>query len=197
MRKGRLALMLPVAMSLVLEARAAEPPIVPLFVDETQSSGLDSVFTGEWEFKLGEVERGQRERSAFMQEIVEQIQKLIDTGLSPPATTHGLGSCPRCQAAVVEGRGAYGCARWRDNCGFRLPKVYRGLRLSHQRVRELCTRGVVLRPVSIEGSPRVLCLTATGEAFDLEPPSRGAQRRRAHPTEQSSEQSRTRRSSPD
>ncbi|MEO6594846.1 MAG: DNA topoisomerase 3 [Planctomycetota bacterium] len=134
--------------------------------------------TGEWEFKLGEVERGQRERSAFMLEIVQRIQQLIDTGLSPRLATDGLGICPRCQAAVVEGREAYGCSRWREDCAFRLPKVYRGLALSHQHVRELCTRGVVLRPVQIEGEPRILCRTGTGEAFDLEPPSRDAQRPR-------------------
>ncbi len=134
--------------------------------------------TGEWEFKLGEVERGERERSAFMQEIVEQIQQLIDSGLSPALANSGLGSCPRCQAPVIEGREAYGCSRWREDCGFRLPKVYRDLSLSHGQVRELCTRGVVLRPVQIEGSPRILCRTVAGEAFDLEPPSRNAQRPR-------------------
>ncbi len=132
--------------------------------------------TGEWEFKLGEVEHGKRERDAFMQEIVQQIQKLIDTGLSPNLPIAGLGSCPRCEAAVIEGREAYGCSRWREDCTFRLPKVYRGLRLSQHEVRELCTRGVVLQPVRIEGTPRILCRTATGEAFDLEPPSRSAQR---------------------
>ena len=131
--------------------------------------------TGEWEFKLREVERGARERRAFMDEIRQMIQQLIDTGLSPQLAADGLGQCPRCQADVIEGREAYGCSRWREDCSFRLPKAYRGLRLSHQQVRELCTRGLVLRPVAIEGVPRILCRTATGEPIDLEPPSRDAQ----------------------
>ncbi len=133
--------------------------------------------TGEWEFKLGEVERGQRDRDAFMQEIVQSIRQLIDSGLSPVGAATGLGSCPRCQAPVVEGREAYGCSRWREECLFRLPKVYRGLSLTHRQVRELCTRGGVLRPVQIEGTQRILCRTRSGGAFDLGPPSRDAQRR--------------------
>ncbi len=134
--------------------------------------------TGEWEWKLGEVERGLRERSAFMQEIVQMIRALIDTGRSPrlPADGNAIGRCPRCQAEVIEGREAYGCSRWKDDCAFRLPKVYRGLSLQREQVRELLGRGVVLRPVSIEGAPRILCRAATGELLDLEPPSRDAQR---------------------
>ncbi|MCR9245990.1 MAG: DNA topoisomerase 3 [bacterium] len=133
--------------------------------------------TGEWEFKLGEVERGKRERDAFMNEIGDSIRKLIDEGLSPPPGPSGLGACPRCQAPVIEGREAFGCSRWREDCKFRLPKVYRGLQLMPQQVRELCNRGVLLRPLQIEGERRILCRTTLGEPFDLEPPSRDAQRR--------------------
>lgn len=135
--------------------------------------------TGEWEQKLGEIERGKRDRDAFMGEIREMIHHLIDVGLSPRFDGQGLGPCPRCQADVVEGREAYGCSRWRDDCTFRLPKVYRGLPIGHRLVRELCARGVVLSPVKIEGEPRILCRTANGEAIDLTPPSREAQQGRA------------------
>ena len=114
-----------------------------------------------------------------MQEIVQRIQQLIDSGLSPTPSNQGLGPCPRCQAPVIQGRESYGCSRWREECAFRLPKIYRGLRLSDQNVRELCARGVVLQPLPIEGAPRILCRTADGSAFDLEPPSRDAQRARS------------------
>ncbi|MBK8098839.1 MAG: DNA topoisomerase III [Planctomycetes bacterium] len=132
--------------------------------------------TGEWEFKLGEVEKGRRERGAFMAEISEMTTRLVTTGLLPRSLPAGLGSCPRCQASVIEGREAYGCSRWRDDCAFRLPKVWRGLPVQHEHVRELCGRGVVLRPVTVpEVGPRVLCMTASGALFDLAPPRRDAQ----------------------
>lgn len=132
--------------------------------------------TGEWEWKLGEIERGRLGRTAFMQEIEARIRSLIDSGLSPRNEHQGLGGCPRCRADVVEGREAYGCSRWREDCAFRLPKVYRGVALTREQVRELLFRGVLLRPVTIEGAPRIVCRTATGELIDLAPPSRDAQR---------------------
>jgi len=132
--------------------------------------------TGEWEQKLGEIERGKLERKAFMAEIGDMIRGLIAEGLSPIVATNGLGLCPRCQAEVVAGREAYGCSRWREDCTFRMPKLYRDLVITPQMVRELCGRGLVLRPVTIEGQQRILCRTATGEPIDLQPPSRDAQR---------------------
>ncbi|MBP8300276.1 MAG: DNA topoisomerase III [Planctomycetes bacterium] len=132
--------------------------------------------TGEWEWKLGEVERGRLARGAFLGEIQDRIRALISTGLSPRLDLTTLGTCPRCHAAVLEGREAYGCSRWRENCAFRLPKVYRGHRLSPEQVRELLQRGVSLRPIPLEGAPRIVCRTATGELLDLVPPSRDAQR---------------------
>ncbi|MGK0203966.1 MAG: DNA topoisomerase-3, partial [Planctomycetota bacterium] len=132
--------------------------------------------TGDWEHKLGEIEKGKLERSAFMEEIGAMIRNLIHEGLSPLLPNDGLGPCPLCKAPVVEGREAYGCSRWREHCKFRLPKTYRDLPLTRQLVRELCSRGVVLRPLTIEGEKRILCRTATGAPIDLLPPSRDAQR---------------------
>ncbi|MBL8727963.1 MAG: DNA topoisomerase 3 [Planctomycetes bacterium] len=132
--------------------------------------------TGEWEWQLGEIERGRIARSAFMREIEDRIRALIATGLSPQNEHPGLGACPRCRADVVEGREAYGCSRWREDCTFRLPKVYRGVALRREQVRELLFRGVLLRPLTIDGAPRIVCRTATGALIDLQPPSRDAQR---------------------
>ncbi len=132
--------------------------------------------TGEWEQKLGEIERGTRERQEFMAEIGAMIRSLIFEGLSPKLSNDGLGPCPLCQAPVIEGRESYGCSRWREGCTFRLAKVYRDLPLTRQVVRELCARGVVLRPVVIDGENRILCRTASGAPIDLLPPSRDAQR---------------------
>ena len=132
--------------------------------------------TGEWEWKLGEIERGERQRSAFMQEIVQRIEELIRSGLSPRPLQDGLGSCPLCKAAVVEGQQAYGCSRWKEDCAFRLPKVWRGVAVSRDQARELCSRGIALRAIAIDGAPRILCLTAGGFLFDLQPPTRDAQR---------------------
>ncbi|MBL8723791.1 MAG: DNA topoisomerase III [Planctomycetes bacterium] len=132
--------------------------------------------TGEWEFRLGEIERGRQDRSAFMHDVATQLRRLLAEGLAPRNDHPGLGRCPLCRAEVVEGRAAYGCSRWREGCAFRLPKLYRGVALQPEQVRELLFRGISLRPVAIEGQPRMLCRTAAGALLDLEPPSREAQR---------------------
>ncbi|MEZ6038157.1 MAG: DNA topoisomerase, partial [Planctomycetota bacterium] len=133
--------------------------------------------TGEWEWKLGEIERGRMARDAFMGEIVERIRSLIDSGLSPFNEHPGIGACPLCQADVIEGREAYGCSRWKEGCAFRLPKVHRGAALTRDQVRDLLFRGIALRPLVIDGAPRIVCRTKGGGLIDLEPPSRDAQRR--------------------
>lgn len=133
------------------------------------------------EFKLGEIERGKRERADFMTEIGHMIRLLVTSNLSPPPVSEGLGLCPRCRAPVIEGREAFGCSRWREECTFRLPKLHRSVTLTPQQVRELTTRGVVLRPMVIDGEPRILCRTATGAPFDIAPPSREAQHPAAAP----------------
>jgi len=135
--------------------------------------------TGDWEHKLGQIERGDRARAEFMEEISEMTRALVHDGLSPRPRGGGLGGCPRCGADVVEGRAAFGCSKWQDGCDYRLPKQYRGAELTRAAAAELLTRGVVLRPLSIEGEPRVLCCTRKGEPIDLAPPSRDAQRRRS------------------
>lgn len=132
--------------------------------------------TGEWEWRLGEIERGRGDRPTFVAGIVQQMRDLMQKGLSPAIPADGLGPCPRCQAPALEGREAFGCSRWKDGCEFRLPKVYRGHPFARPEVRELLHRGVLLRPVVLEGAPRIVCRTATGSLLDLAPPSRDAQR---------------------
>ncbi len=134
--------------------------------------------TGDWEQKLGEIERGARDRATFMADIAEMIRALVQEGLSPAPASDGIGACPLCAAPAIEGREAYGCSKWKDGCGYRLPKDYRGVALTRPLARELLSRGVVLRPLQIDGEPRILCRTRRGEPIALAPPSRDAQKRR-------------------
>ncbi len=134
--------------------------------------------TGEWEFQLGEVERGKRTRDDFMAGIRDSVHDLIEKNLAPRALPEGLGLCPRCGAAAIEGRAAYGCSRWSEGCVFRIPKEFEGLAIRPQHVRELVTRGIVLSPVQLGAHGlRNLCATKHGELFSIEPPSAKAQGR--------------------
>lgn len=138
--------------------------------------------TGEWEFRLGEIERGKRSRADFMAGIKTSVTQLIHEGLAPRALDDGLGLCPRCKAPVVAGRTAYGCSQWNEGCAFRLPREFHGFRVTDQHVRELVARGIALRPVELaELGPRILCTTKNGELFAIEPPNADAQKGRGKP----------------
>ncbi|MBF9220907.1 type IA DNA topoisomerase [Hymenobacter ruricola] len=68
-----------------------------------------------------------------------------------PATPHGpatlpgangLGYCPACKTGhVVRGKTAFGCARFREGCTFRLPAEIHGKKLSDPQVKALLAKG--------------------------------------------------------
>ena len=80
--------------------------LVSIIADERLKS---PEMTGEWEEKLTRIERGAYDASKFMQEIADYIHRLVTTGLSA-IRLDVLGECPRCGAAVVEGKRAFGAS---------------------------------------------------------------------------------------
>ena len=81
--------------------------------------------TGEWEFKLKQIEAGQYSRGEFMAEIKEQTRLIINKikerarTVVPPAVATLNVPCPKCQGAVQIGPRFYECT-----CGF---KVWRDM----------------------------------------------------------------------
>jgi DNA topoisomerase-3 len=60
-------------------------------------------------------------------------------GAAPAA---GLGPCPACkQGHILRGKTAFGCARFREGCTFRLPAEIQGKKLSDPQVKALLTKG--------------------------------------------------------
>jgi DNA topoisomerase-3 len=63
-------------------------------------------------------------------------------GAGAETTAAGLGTCPTCQQGeIVETARAYGCARWRDGCGFTIWKTVAGHRLTQHEVARLIEQG--------------------------------------------------------
>jgi len=64
----------------------------------------------------------------------------------PPLTANssdkGLGACPACKTGhVLRGKTAFGCARFREGCQFRLPIEILGKKLTDSQVKSLLTKG--------------------------------------------------------
>ena len=106
--------------------------LITVLPEELQSPLL----TAEWELKLKQIERGEREPSAFMEEITDMVRNLVRHGCSVPESsvlfaeeTKSIGVCPRCGSAVVERPKGFLCsnrdcrfALWRQNPFFAAKK---------------------------------------------------------------------------
>lgn len=106
--------------------------------------------TADWEEKLSEMEKGEYEPQAFMQEITGMITELVNNYeivkgaqvLMPETAV--IGTCPHCGAEVVERRKGWFCSNrecrfilWKDNAYFK--KI--GKRLTAQMAERLVRDG--------------------------------------------------------
>jgi DNA topoisomerase-3 len=106
--------------------------------------------TGDWEKRLGDIERGRGARDDFMREIksfteqtVKQIGELDREKLRPERVELGL--CPRCGAEtgeiIRENSRAYGCTSWKSReepgCGFVIWKRVAGRTITPEVARQL------------------------------------------------------------
>ncbi|CAE6822680.1 DNA topoisomerase 3 [Paraburkholderia domus] len=98
--------------------------------------------TGEWEYKLKQMEAGQFPRADFMSEIVEQTKQIIDRirSAAPAVAQHEQKAlscaCPKCDGQVSAQPMAYGCS-----CGFRVSRVILERKISESEVEALIRDG--------------------------------------------------------
>jgi DNA topoisomerase-3 len=107
--------------------------------------------TGELEFQLNQVERGQRTADEFMDEIVQYTVQIVDVAktfdyedLYPDE--EALGNCPLCGRPVFERSWFYRClevpgADAENDCPFRIWKDKSGRYMDRQTVRILLDKG--------------------------------------------------------
>jgi DNA topoisomerase-3 len=109
--------------------------------------------TGDWENRLGKIERGEDSREKFMgdiagfarETIAELDEKLKDVRI-PRAS---LGPCPICGHEIMENRKGYSCwARNDPGCGFVIWKGKAGKQLPAEVARELIKTGYTARAIT-------------------------------------------------
>jgi DNA topoisomerase-3 len=105
--------------------------------------------TGDWEYRLKLVERGEYAPEVFMEEVRAYTREILQGTAAQTIDLAKLGPCPRCGAPVMRGRTGYGCSRWRDGCGFVVPGTLWGLTLTPVLLREILVHGKSLTPHSI------------------------------------------------
>ncbi len=89
--------------------------------------------TGLWEKKLRQVERGEYEAKAFLEELKEMVRQIVFNVKSDnrqmnslqveKKTENPVGMiCPLCgKGTIIKGHTAYGCSEWKSGCTFRQP----------------------------------------------------------------------------
>lgn len=106
--------------------------LITVLPEELQSPLL----TAEWEQKLKQIERGEIEPGAFMEEITDMVRSLVRHECPVPESsvlfaeeTKSIGVCPRCGSTVVERPKGFLCsnrdcrfALWRKNPFFAAKK---------------------------------------------------------------------------
>ncbi|MCK9386802.1 MAG: DNA topoisomerase III [Sulfuritalea sp.] len=110
-----------------------------LGVDEIRSPEL----TGEWEFKLREMEHGRLGRNEFMSHIVNRTQEMVErikTGELPEAAFSTLKTpCPRCGGVIQENYKKFQC----KSCDYSLWKIVASRQWEPEEMDELLTKRVI------------------------------------------------------
>jgi DNA topoisomerase-3 len=118
-----------------------------------------SELTGQWEKRLADIEKGELDRDAFMQEIrsfagetVDLIATMDNEIVGPPITQEVIAVCPRCGQDVKETPMAYSCTSYKSKeepgCGFVIWKEVAKKRLRPEVARELIQAGRTAEPLT-------------------------------------------------
>ncbi len=104
--------------------------------------------TGEWEYKLSQIEKGKLNRTDFMREIREMTTHIVEMAKQYEGDTvpmenpvHLKHRCPKCGGEVVENYRRYACTN--PKCDFSLPKHPGGRTFEVSEVETLLEKGVV------------------------------------------------------
>jgi DNA topoisomerase-3 len=109
--------------------------------------------TGDWEQRLGKIERGEEPRRRFMSDIAgfaESTVHELDAKLKDVRIPRAnLGPCPICGHDIVENRKGFSCwSREDPGCGFVIWKAKAGKTLPIAVAKELIATGKTVKPVT-------------------------------------------------
>ncbi|MBI9011781.1 MAG: DNA topoisomerase 3 [Clostridiales bacterium] len=108
--------------------------------------------TGEWEFELNQIARGEGDMMKFMNGIKDQVRKIIDVEINNTVKFEDSGNdsreviavCPRCNRNIYENAKSFSCSGWKckPKCTYALWKddkilTEKGIVLNRKEAKEL------------------------------------------------------------
>lgn len=117
--------------------------------------------TGQWEYKLRQIEKGNYEASTFLYEMKQMVNDLVQqvmnetkrkitvTDQSPQAGKNSKDSeneediiCPKCKkGTILKGKTAYGCSAFKEGCDFKVLFVFNEKKLTDSQLLGLIGKG--------------------------------------------------------
>lgn len=112
--------------------------------------------TGNWEFKLRQIEKGEYKAEAFLQEMKTMVSELViqvrnernKRITTTSAETEKKSSkkegvtCPKCKNGnMLKGKSAFGCGDFKKGCDFKVPFDWMGRKLSDSQILTLIEKG--------------------------------------------------------
>jgi DNA topoisomerase-3 len=133
------------------------PQLIPtskgiMLIDSLREVKLESLtepeLTGEWERRLGLIEKGKESAESFMWSIEQYVEDIVKT-LSKEESSQTLKSkqnmpiakCPFCDGYILEAQKSYYCSNWKNGCKFRVWKNMNGGVITADDVRRLVSEG--------------------------------------------------------
>ena len=135
-------------------------------IDTIQDELLKSPeLTGEWEFKLRKIERGEYDATQFKEELIAMVTELTKKVINEKAKVISFQEeekpkekkeptprkittiiweeedCPKCKEnKLMKGKTAIGCSNYKG-CGFKVPFVLFGKKLTEKQIQDIITKG--------------------------------------------------------
>lgn len=122
-----------------------------VYLDKTYGKLTNPIMTGEWEYGLRQMEKGEVPKKSFMLDTYREVKDMVrsmqaspkprvapagEPGATPPVGAP-LSTCPCCKTGqVVDGDSSYQCA-----CGFSIPKILLGKKIMKGVAKLLCSKG--------------------------------------------------------
>lgn len=120
------------------------------FIDKVSVEMLKSPeITGEWEYKLKLVEKGELNKESLIQEAREFIQECVTNVKNSYSEGDRISDfesidakCPVCGSAILKSPKAYFCANSRDKCKFVVASIICKKKIKDSDVKDICTKGM-------------------------------------------------------
>jgi len=140
------------------ERKNIVPTITGMQLIQTINNELlkSAEMTGNWEFKLRQIEKGEYQAEQFLNEMKQMVSDLVmqvknesgkristeETGKAAKKKKDEQVVCPKCKSGdLIKGKTAFGCSNYKNGCDFRIPFELMGKKLSEAQVKLIAEKG--------------------------------------------------------